>query len=78
VRSSGKIWADQKMMVWHSNYSKKNAVAVAHVNLIIRGYNKTMTEQTYTGCCAGCTCPDPHFSKPQDVTEAPAVNVQES
>jgi len=36
-----------------------------------------MTEQTFVGCCAGCTCGTPHLSRPAE-TEAPEVNVQEA
>ena len=28
-------------------------------------------------CCAGCTCTDPHSSKPAEASE-PSTNVQES
>jgi len=33
--------------------------------------------KTWTGCCPGCTCPDPHLSKPLE-SEPPVVNVEES
>ena len=28
--------------------------------------NKQMTESLNNNCCAECTCPDPHRSKPQE------------